>query len=124
MRGLTLFDTAFSDFLYDADAFFNRNCKRSVNNYQEIDNGEVIETYHNGRLHNEKGPAVSYKDKSKHNLNEYWLNGRKVTKDEVDAYREKKEDETPIIITIEGVEKKITGKQWKLIKAYIDQVTK
>jgi hypothetical protein len=44
-----------------------------------------IEYYKNGRLHNEKGPAVIKKDGKQ----EYWLNGRQVTEKDVIGVRKK-----------------------------------
>jgi hypothetical protein len=51
----------------------------------------TVEWYKSGRLHNESGPAVQSKAGD-----EYWLNGRQVSKDEVEKYKQKLEDEKKI----------------------------
>lgn len=62
------------------DAFFNEAFRDSLltTHYKDEVNGDT-EYFKNGRLHNDKGPAVIKKDGTK----EYWLNGRQVTEDAV-----------------------------------------
>lgn len=122
MRTLALFDHFLNEFDHVFDA--PRYITRYVENTQAYDDGEKIETYVNGRLHNEKGPAVKYKDSTKQNNNEYWLNGRRSSKDEVDKYREKLEDEAIKYITVEGKEYKVTGKQLKEVNSKVKEILK
>jgi hypothetical protein len=60
-----------------------------------------VEVYKNGRLHNEYGPAVVYKDGKK----EFWLNGRQVC--ESDVIKTKK-------YTVE-----LTDEEFKAISTYL-----
>lgn len=117
-----LFDEVFSDFdRYFVDAPVTKS-KEKTDIVSTITDSEKTETYKNGRLHNETGPAVVYKDKSKGS--EYWLNGRQVTKEDVDVLISKAEENKKRVITIDGKDYVITEKQWKEIKAKIGEVIK
>ena len=80
---------------------------------QIFDDGTKVEYFKNGRLHNENGPAVVYYKDSKE---EYFLEGRQVSKERIEEYKVKKEDEKIHIITIDDQDFKITGKQLKEFK--------
>lgn len=77
--------------------------------------GNVEKHLKEGALHREDGPAVVYLDKSKEN--EWWLEGRKVTEEEVKKYvAEKEEKRQHIIYLRDGQPYRITGKQLKDIE--------
>lgn len=76
------------------------------------DDGEKITYYLNGRVHKEDGPAVEwYGGKSKGKV-EYWLEGREVTKEEVDKLREEEE----VAVWVEGKEYLVTRKRLKELR--------
>ena len=77
-------------------------------NYRRKDN--VEKHFKSGALHRENGPAVVYLDKSKED--EWWLEGAKVTEEEVKKYRSEKEASREHIVYLRsGTPYKITGKQ-------------
>lgn len=96
--------------------------KKYYTDFKKYDDGEKVEYFLNGRLHNHNGPAIEYKDKNKES--EYWLEGRKVTKEDVEKYKEDLEDKKEHYITIDGKTKVITGKQYKEFKSKFDDVKK
>jgi mannosyltransferase OCH1-like enzyme len=73
------------------------------------DDGEKIQKFTNGILHCETGPAVVYHDEKKED--EYWLEGRLVTKEEVEKRKEEIEDNRMHSIWIDNKEFKVTGKR-------------
>lgn len=73
------------------------------------DDGEKIQKFTNGILHCETGPAVTYHNKEKEP--EYWLDGRRVTKEEVDKRKEEIEDNRMHSIWIDNKEFKVSGKR-------------
>jgi hypothetical protein len=65
--------------------------------------------YKNGMVHREDGPAITYNDGKQ--FEEYWLNGQKVTKEEVSSLREKQEEEKEYSVYIGDREYKVKGKK-------------
>jgi hypothetical protein len=90
------FDDIFSNF----DAFFDsrtrkyRDSSGNVFLYEDgflkasSDKEGTLKFYENGVLSNKKGAAVEYKDGKK----EYWIDGRKTNKEEVDKLIRKEEE--------------------------------
>lgn len=83
---------------------------------QVYDDGEKVETFKNGKLHGE----VVYHDKNKDS--EYYIEGRRVTKEEWEAYCQKEADKKIHYITIDDKEYKVTGKQLKELKASLKNI--
>ena len=76
------------------------------------DDGEKITYYLDGKVHNEKSPAVEwYKGKNKGKV-EYWLEGKEVTKEAVDKLREEEE----VTVVVEGKEYRVTRKRLKELR--------
>lgn len=74
------------------------------------DDGEKIQKFTNGILHCETGPAVVYHDDKKED--EYWLDGRRVDKEDVESLKQKLEDEREHSVWIDGKEYKIKHKDF------------
>jgi hypothetical protein len=104
---MSIFDEIFSD------RFFSYVPSSYQSNVRIIDDGTKVEYLKNGRLHNENGPAVVYYKDSKE---EYFLEGRQVSKERIDEYKTKKEDEKIHFISIDDQDYKITGKQLREFK--------
>lgn len=66
-----------------------------LNGRYQTEKGSV-ETYKNGRLHNELGPAVISTSGE-----EYWIDGRQLTKEQFDSYKQKKEEEKKQVYRLE-----------------------
>ena len=76
------------------------------------DDGEKITYYLDGKVHNEKSPAVEwYRGKNKGKV-EYWLEGKEVTKEAVDKLREEEE----VAVWVEGKEYRVTRKRLKELR--------
>ncbi len=93
-----------------------------LNAFDEIfsseETDEKVTFYQNGKVHREDGPAVVYKSvKNKDGKvaekkdDEYWLDGKQVTKEVVDALVAKREDEKEYVVYIGDVEYKVKGKK-------------
>ncbi len=70
--------------------------------------------YKNGKVHREDGPAVEYHSDIKlpeGTVNEYWLEGKQVTKKDVEDLVVKKEEEKIYTIYVGEKEYKIKGKK-------------
>jgi hypothetical protein len=89
--------------------------------YEDIrsyDDGEKVETYKNGKLHG----VVKYHDKKK--PDEYWIDGREVSKEKWDAHIQKIEDERVHEVYVDGVPYTLTGKQLKGLKEQLKDIKK
>jgi hypothetical protein len=75
--------------------------------------------YKDGMIHNENGPAVVYKDGKE----EYWLEGSKVTKEDVESYRQKLEDEKQHYISLDDTSYTISGKQYRELKNILKKMS-
>ena len=70
--------------------------------------GEKTISYQNGLVHNDTGPAIIYDDDRE---DEYYLNGIKSTKEEVESLKQKLEDEREHSVWVDGKEYKVSGKR-------------
>jgi hypothetical protein len=76
--------------------------------------GETEKHFLNGMLHCEDGPAVvKYNKKGEIESEEYFLEGVKKTKEEVETYRIDKEEKEEHLISLGNKRFKITGKKLK-----------
>lgn len=89
-----------------------------LNAFNELFATEETDTavtfYKNGKVHREDGPAVVYKSQgsdTNHKPNEYWLDGKQVTKEVVEALVAKTEEEKEYVIYVGDVEYKVKGKK-------------
>lgn len=78
---------------------------------------DKIALYKDGALHCHNGPAVKYKDTTIQD--EYWLEGKRVTKEDVDAYSRLKDENTFVKIEIEGISYKLTTKKYKELNEWV-----
>lgn len=70
--------------------------------------------YKNGKVHREDGPAIQFHKKGKlpdGTHDEYWLEGKQVTKKQLDDFASKKEEEKEYTIYIGEREYKVKGKK-------------
>ena len=72
------------------------------------DNDKTVH-YKNGMLHREDGPAVVYNKEGKED--EYWLEGKRVSKEDVDKFQEKIEENKTHYLYVDNKEYKILGKK-------------
>lgn len=93
-----------------------------LNAFNEVFSSEEDDTkvtfYQNGKVHREDGPAVVYKDLKNKNgesivrpENEYWYNGKQVTKEFIENLVAQKEEEKEYVIYLGDVEYKVKGKK-------------
>ena len=80
-----------------------------------IDDGEKITYFTNGKVSRVDGPAVVYHDKNK-GQNEWWIDGRQVTKEAVEAAKQKIEDERVHHVSVDGRTFEVKGSELKKIK--------
>lgn len=92
-RSRSLFDILLEDF----EPIYQPRVTYSSYYY---DDGEKVTYYKNGIVHNETGPAITYKDTKKQP--EYYLNGKQVTKADVDKLIDEKEANKVHRITVNG----------------------
>ncbi len=92
-----------------------------VNNYIPTtfyyDQGSVvkdgIKTYYDkGKVSRLGGPAIIYDDDRE---DEYWVDGKKISKEDHDKLLQEYEDNKIHTIYIDGITKEVTGKKLKLI---------
>ena len=82
--------------------------------------GDKVVHYKNGALHREDGPAVVYHNSSDNaKPDEYWLDGRRVTKEEVEAYRLDKVKKKLHKISLGGETFTITGEKLNELKDWL-----
>ncbi len=115
LRGLSLVSRFFDE---DFDTLFQE--LQDTRTKKENKSQKTI-YYKNGMIHNENGPAVIHKDGKE---SEYWLEGRKVTKQEVDEYRQNVEDNTKHCVYVADKTYIINGKQLKTLKSMLEDMTK
>jgi len=113
MRYFDMFDLF--DYVFDAPRISRRSYYRDVGALKE---DGVTTYYENGRVHRLDGPAVVYDDKRE---SEYWLNGKRVTKEEHDKLRLDLEDKKQHTVYIDGVPKVISGKKLRLLNEVLNQ---
>jgi hypothetical protein len=91
-RNRSIFDAFFEDFepIYQPRVYSS----------SYYDDGEKVTYYRNGIVHNESGPAITYRDTKKEP--EYWLHGRQVTKADVEKLIDEKEANKVHRITVNG----------------------
>lgn len=77
----------------------------------------VTTYYNNGKVSRLDGPAVIYDDDRE---DEYWLDGKRITKEEQEKALINYEEEKEHIIYVDGVPKRIKGKQYKEMKRLIE----
>lgn len=77
----------------------------------------VTTHYFRGKVSRLDGPAVVYDDDTE---DEYWLDGRQISKEVHDEVRRKYEDEKKHVIVIDGERKVINGKMLRKIKALLE----
>ena len=82
--------------------------------------GVKVEYFENGKLSRRDGPAVEYHDKTK--SPEYWIDGRQVTKETVDALIQKADESRIHKIHIDDVPHTVTGKQLKFLKEELKKI--
>lgn len=77
----------------------------------------VTTHYHNGKVSNLNGPAITYEDDRE---DEYWIDGKCITKEEHDKIKAEVEDNREHVIYIDGTPKKVTGKKLKALRHLMD----
>lgn len=90
-------------------------CKTYYTDQRAVDDGEKITYYRNGRVSRIDGPAVEYHDKEK-GQDEWWLEGKLVTKELVEEEKEKIEAKRIHYLSIDGKTYNVTGDKIKIIK--------
>lgn len=112
-------DQDFDRVLNDLTALFRNGARTSTDksgNYSNVDGIKTVH-YKEGAMHREDGPAVIYADKSK--PDEYWLDGRRSTKEEVDSYLARKNDKKLHVVFLDGHNYTITGSTLKELKIWL-----
>lgn len=89
----------------------------ATQSYTYEDEDKVVH-YKNGALHREDGPAVFYHRGGKEN--EYWLEGRRATKEEVELFAKEKRKKKIYSLTLDGKDYKITGEKLDELKKWLD----
>lgn len=84
---------------------------------QSFKSNGITTHYYKGRVSCLEGPAVVYDDERP---DEYWIDGRQVSKEKHDEIRQKHEDERNHVIYIDGRKKVITGKKLRQIKSILE----
>ena len=112
LRGLSLMSRLFDE---EFDTLFQELQSSKTKNKDQ----KTI-YYKNGMVHNENGPAIVHKDGKE----EYWLEGRKVTKEDVTTYRQNLEDNTKHCVYVADKPYIINGKQLRQLKSTLDDMTK
>jgi hypothetical protein len=87
--------------------------KTYYKDHRAVDDGEKVTFYPNGRVHRLDGPAVMWNDDSKE---EWWLDGKQVTQEEVEKERQRLADEQVHNISVDGRTYEVTGKQLRELK--------
>lgn len=85
-------------------------------NYSNTSNNKTVH-YKDGALHREDGPAVVYSDKSK--PDEYWLDGRRSTKEEVAAFLEDRNNNKRYLLTVGTELYEMTGSKLKELEGWL-----
>lgn len=100
-------------FFSEPEYFYDSEMK-----YKKIYEDSICKRYfENGILHREDGPAVIYKDNKK--PSEYWLNGIKSSKEQVEKLLNEKEDSKKYTLTLIDESFEVTGKEIRELKQYI-----
>lgn len=82
--------------------------------------GDRTVHYKNGALHREDGPAVVYHEQNKgEDRDEYWLEGRRVTKNDVESYRLEKAKKKLHKVSLGGENFTITGEKLNELKVWL-----
>jgi len=81
--------------------------------------GDRTVHYKNGALHREDGPAVVYHEKGGTRVDEYWLDGKRVTKEEMESYRTEKLKKKLHRVSLGGDTFTITGEKLVELKAWL-----
>ena len=108
-----LFNHAFDNM----DTLFYPKVKSYCSEQRSITEGGVTTHYHNGMVSRLDGPAVVYQDERE---DEYWVDGRRVSKEVHDKLRQDHEDKKEHIIYIDGQQKKVNGKKLREIKQLLE----
>jgi hypothetical protein len=94
------------------DAFYEASAYQSSK--RVYTQGNIEKHFKNGILHDDKGPAwIEYDDAGKVKKEVYYLEGEKVSKEVIDTYRQKIEDEKIHHISLGSKTYKVTGKKLK-----------
>lgn len=97
---------------YDIFAEFERGLSRFESSEEIYDRGDTRRYFKDGILHREDGPAViKYGKDGKAIEEQYFLEGVKKTKEEVQAYHNDKEDKKVHIVYLGEKAFKVTGKK-------------
>lgn len=82
--------------------------------------GDRTVHYKNGALHREDGPAVVYHGHDDNTRpDEYWLEGKRVTKEEMEAYRLEKVKKKLHKVSLSGETFTITGEKLNELKVWL-----
>lgn len=82
-----------------------------------ISDNEKTTYYINGKVSRLDGPAIEYKDEKKEN--EWWIDGKQTTKEEVEKEYQKLQDERIHHITVDGRHYEVPGKRLKELKSLL-----
>jgi len=115
------YDDAFDEFPSFEELFSSFSKVFSHNNDDgsiQVQSDSIKKRYlKNGALHREDGPAVVYLNKS--DADEYWLDGRRATKEEIDSLVKKATENQLYRVVINGVPYKLTGKKVEELKEWL-----
>lgn len=79
-----------------------------------VEDKEKRTYYHNGLVSRLDGPAIEWKDEKKED--EWYVDGVRLTKEEVEAKKQEIEDAATHHLTIDGKHMEVTGKQLRELK--------